>query len=226
MMRRLLFPLVLGAGGVAILLWLGTWQLQRLDWKEGLLTDLEARMAAEPMDLPADPEEEADEYRAVTLTGQPVGEELHVLVSGTAAGTGYLAVTAFETDTGRRILLDQGLLALDAKDLPPARRATEVTGRLIWPDDVTSSTPVPDLDRNIWFGRDVAAMAEALGTEPVLVTASTMSPPDPRLTPLPIDSANVKNDHLEYAITWFLLAAVWAVMSGVLVIRTLRQKDA
>ena len=226
MMRKLLFPLILGLGGVAVLLWLGTWQLQRLAWKEGILADVDARLAAPAAVLPTAPTEAEDEYRAVSLTGTPVGEELHVLVSGTAAGTGYLAITAFETDTGRRILLDQGLLPLEDKDLPRPDRPVDVTGTLIWPDDVNSSTPAPDLGRNIWFGRDVAAMAAALDTEPLMVTVRQMSPPDPRLTPLPIDSAGIKNDHLEYAITWFLLAAVWAVMSGFLVIRTLRQKDA
>ena len=49
---------------------------------------------------------------------------------------------------------------------------------------------------------------------------------DPRLTALPVTGANIKNDHLEYAITWFSLALVWAIMTFFLIFRTTRQKDA
>ena len=68
-------------------------------------------------------------------------------------------------------------------------------------------------------------MAEVLGTEPLMVVATHTQPQDPRLTPLPVGTANIKNDHLEYAITWFLLAVVWAIMTLFLIIRTTRQKE-
>ena len=45
-MTRYLAPLLIGIAGCAILLWLGTWQMQRLDWKEGLLADMEALTSA------------------------------------------------------------------------------------------------------------------------------------------------------------------------------------
>ncbi len=226
MLRQILFPFVLGIAGCAVLLYLGVWQLQRLEWKEDILSDLEARLAADPLPLPASPTSTADNYTSVQASGTPTGEELHVLVSGTAAGTGYRVISAFDTNDGRRILLDQGLLPLEQKDAPPATDRTDITGNLIWPDDRNSSTPDPDLDKNIWFARDVDAMATALATEPLMVVASTSSSPDPRTTLLPVDTSNIKNDHLEYAITWFLLALVWAVMSLFLIYRTTRQKDA
>ena len=204
---------------------LGIWQVQRLAWKEGVLADIDARMTGAAVALPAAPEEDADEYRAVTFAGQATGDELHVLVSGTSAGTGYLVISAFETTEGRRILLDQGVLPLEDKDVAPELAMTDVLGNLIWPDDVNSSTPDPDLEREIWFGRDVLAMSEALQTEPVMVVARDMSAPDPRTTLVPVDTSGIRNNHLEYAVTWFGLAAVWAAMSLFLIFRTLRQKD-
>lgn len=224
-MRRILFPLFLGLSGIAVLVWLGMWQVQRLSWKEGVLAEIDQRIAGAPMTLPQAPNEAADEYRAVQFAGTLMGDELHVLVSGTSAGTGYRVVSAFETAQGRRLLLDLGLLPLDAKGQEPFVAQTDVTGNLIWPDDVNSSTPEPDLAKNIWFGRDVDAMAQALNTEPLMVVARDMSAPDPRTTLLPVDSSGIKNDHLEYAVTWFGLAAVWAAMTGFLIFRTLRQKD-
>ncbi len=47
---------------------------------------------------------------------------------------------------------------------------------------------------------------------------------DERLTPLAVDTRNIKNDHLEYAITWFLLAVVWFSMTGFYVVRSMRPK--
>ena len=149
---------------------------------------------------------------------------LHVLVSGTAAGTGYRAVGAYVSEDGRRVMIDQGLLPLDAKDSARPLQEVDVVGNLIWPDDQNSSTPDPDFDRNIWFARNVGAMSAALGTEPIMIVARQMTPPDPRLTLLPVDTSGIKNDHLEYAITWFLLAVVWAMMTVYLIRRTHRQR--
>jgi len=208
-----------------VLIALGVWQMQRLEWKEGVLAEIDARIAGPSRPLPAAPSEDVDEYTAVEFSGAVQGDELHVLVSGTSAGTGYRVISAFETDDGRRILLDQGLLPLDQKDAPAASQQTDVIGNLLWPDDVNSSTPAPDLPKNIWFGRDLASMSAALNTEPLMVVARQMTAKDTRLTLLPVDSSGVKNDHLEYAVTWFGLAAVWAAMTLFLIVRVMRQKD-
>tara|TARA_R110002051_G_scaffold70726_1_gene127219 strand:- start:378 stop:1055 length:678 start_codon:yes stop_codon:yes gene_type:complete len=223
--RRILFPVILGLGGVITLIWLGMWQLERLSWKVSILDDINARLTSEPVPLPVSPKEAADEYMAVALAGTVVGPELRVLVSGTAAGTGYRAIRAFEMLDGRRVLVDVGLLPLDETAPPPTGAVGTLTGTLIWPDDVNSSTPAPDLAKNIWFGREVEAMSAALQTEPLMVVARTLAPADPRTTLLPVDTAGIKNDHLLYAITWFGLAFVWAIMSLFLISRTLRSKD-
>lgn len=226
MLRKIWFPILLGLSGVIVLVSLGSWQLDRLQWKQEIIAEVGGRLVAAPSELPARPDEATQEYTRVTMAGIVTGPELHVLASGTAAGTGYRVIQAFETSDGRRVLLDAGLLPLTGKDSArPASVETIVTGTLVWPDDVNSSTPEPDLAKNIWFGRDVAAMSDVLGTEPVMVIASTATPPDPRLTPLPVDRAGIKNDHLEYALTWFGLALVWAIMTFFLIFRTLRAKD-
>ncbi|WP_322894746.1 MULTISPECIES: SURF1 family protein [unclassified Yoonia] len=225
MLRKIIFPLLLGLAGCGVLIWLGLWQVDRLAWKEGILDNINARIAADPQPFRTDVTEEADEYRPVTLSGAPTGPELHVLVSGTSAGTGYRVISRFETDDGLAILLDQGLLPLDDKDAAPLLAPMQVTGTLLWPDDQNSNTPDPDLAANIWFARNVETMAATLDTLPLMVVVSEATPADPRLTALPITTANIANDHLNYAITWFLLAIVWAIMTLFLIRRTLRTKD-
>jgi surfeit locus 1 family protein len=66
-------------------------------------------------------------------------------------------------------------------------------------------------------------MAGALGTEPVLIVARAVAPPDPQVTPRPVDGAGIPNDHLGYAVTWFLLAVVWLGMTGLLAWRIWRR---
>lgn len=224
-MRNLIFPLILGIGGCAILLYLGFWQLQRLEWKEAILADIDARIAAAPVALPLSVSSADDNYRGVAVRATPTGEELHVLVSGTAAGTGFRVISKMEMRPGVNIMVDLGLLPIEDKNALPSAFETDIIGNLIWPDDKNSSTPEPDIAANTWFARDVTAMSQHLGTLPIMIVARSSSVQDPRVTPLPINSANIKNDHLEYAITWFLLAAVWAAMTFYLIRRT-RQKDA
>lgn len=224
-MRRIIFPLFLGISGVVVLCWLGFWQIERLAWKQDILADINNRLTSAPMPLPATPDEASDEYSNVAVNGALVGPELHVLASGTEAGTGYRVIRALEDESGKRIMIDLGLLQLDDTTPPPEARMGAITGTLLWPDDVNSSTPAPDLEKNIWFGRDVEAMSMTLNTEPLMVVARDVAEPDPRITLLPVDTAGIKNDHLSYAVTWFGLALVWAIMTAFLIFRTLRTKD-
>jgi surfeit locus 1 family protein len=217
---RLLFPIVLGLAGCAILVGLGLWQLQRQVWKDDILARIEATIAADPVALPLQPDPAADAWRPVALEGSWTGPALRVLTTmPDLGGPGARIIAAVET-RGRLILADLGYLP-DGAPLPALTGPVAITGNLSWPDEVDSFTPPPEGD--LWFARDVPAMAAALGTEPVMVVARDLSPPIPGMTPLPIDTAAIPNNHTEYAITWFLMAAVWAAMSGLLIRRQSRR---
>ena len=210
-MRRILFPLVFGLAGLGVLVSLGVWQMQRLAWKNDILAEIETRIAADPVNLPAAMSEENDKYLPVTLTGELETGEIHVLVSVKQVGAGYRIIQAFSAEN-RTILVDRGFVPTSAKQAERLTGPMEITGNLHWPDEIDSYTPEPDIDENIWFARDVPSLAAALGTEPVLLIARSQT--DPGVTPLPVDTAGIPNDHLQYAITWFGLALVWAAMTG------------
>ncbi len=220
MLRRIWFPVLMGVVGVAVLLALGTWQLRRLEWKNGIVAEINFRIGAAPVGLPAAPSPEADPYLPVTVTGALGGEEARVLTSQAGEGPGYRVVSVLTTGD-RRVLVDLGFVPEAEADAPRAAGSVAVAGNLHWPDETDSFTPAPDLGRNIWFARDVPRMAEALGTEPVLVVARSVEPPL-GTTPVPVDASSIRNDHWEYAVTWFSLAAVWAGMSALLVRRSAR----
>lgn len=208
---RLLVPLIFGLIGTTVLVWLGLWQMDRLAWKEALLADIAARITATPGTLPANVTE-AERWQAVAIDGQIDGMALRVLVSRKAVGAGYRVISAFQTADGRRILLDRGFVALETP-IPPGGVA-RVTGNLHLPDDRLPTTPPNDEAANIWFARDLDRMATVLGTEPLLVVARAIDPAEPGITPLPVDTATIPNDHFGYAMQWFGLAVVWTMMTG------------
>ncbi len=222
--KRIIAPLLFGLVGAAILVWLGTWQVQRLAWKEGVLAQIEATISGPSVALPATPDPEADLYLPVALSGDIEARALRVLVSVKQRGAGYRLISALETPQGRRVLVDRGYVPLE--QVPVLKTGpVSVTGNLNWPDDRNSSTPENDVADNTWFARDIDLMAAELATEPLLVIARDLSPADKGLTPMPVNTSGIPNDHKHYAITWFSLAVVWLLMTGVWVSRRLTGKD-
>jgi len=223
MTRRMILPLLFGLVGCAILIGLGTWQLQRLAWKKGVLAQISARLNDTPVPLPVAPDPARDKYLPVRVAGRFTGPEIDVLVSLKETGAGYRVISAFQTDDGRMILVDRGFLPEDQRPRPRTATLARVVGTLHWPDETDSFTPPPDAARDIWFARDVPAMAAKLQTEPVLIV--TREATGDGITPLPVGTQGIPNNHLNYAVTWFSLAAVWAGMTGLLLWRIRRRTD-
>lgn len=216
-MRRLVFPIVLGLAGVAVLLSLGIWQMQRMDWKTAVLADITARLEGEPSPVPAPFDPARDKYRPVSATGRFTGQHMFVLSGMKDIGGGVQVISVLQTDTGRRLLVDRGFLSDQDKARPLSARDVQVVGNLHWPDETTAHTPPPDAKTGLWFARDVPAMATKMQTEAGLIVARTGT--GDGIIPRPVDTSTIPNDHWGYAITWFLLAATWAVMTAALIWR-------
>lgn len=219
-MKRLLLPLSFGILGTAILVWLGVWQLQRLEWKQDILNEITDRIAADPVAIPDIIDRERDRFLPVRESGIISGDELHVLVSQKQIGAGYRIIAKFETNAGRTILVDRGFIPVEDKAKVRTIGATTVTGNLHWPDEKGSSIPDPDVAKNIWFARDVTAMSKQLGTEEILLIARDPLFETDEVAPLPVDTRGIPNDHLQYAITWLLLAGIWLSMTLYFIWRT------
>lgn len=215
-MRRLIFPVMLGVLGVAILCALGIWQVKRMYWKDALLADLANRIAAAPVALPEHPDPVADKYLPVTAYGRYTGEVIPVLSGAKDIGPGKRIIEVFET-AGRRVMVDRGFVLDGTPPVLVKVSQAQVTGNLQWPQDADAYTPPPDEKTGLWFARDVPAMAAKLGAEPTLIVAR--EPTGDGIEAIPLDTSAIPNDHWGYAITWFSLAAVWAVMSGALIAR-------
>ncbi len=221
MSRQMIFPTLLGVVGVSILVLLGNWQIDRLAWKQAMLANIETRLMAPPVALPEILMPEQDRFLSVQVTGEMDSKEIHVLSSSPATGPGYRIITAFTLENGRRILVDRGIVAERFKNQTRTPENGTLFGNLLWADDTDKYTPQNDVDGNIWFSRAVGPLAKALNTEPVFLVmrSTTLS-----TGPIPIAvGANIPNSHLEYAVTWYGFAIVWAFMSLYLLWRIKRR---
>ncbi|NDH72780.1 MAG: SURF1 family protein, partial [Rhodobacteraceae bacterium] len=111
-MRSTIFILIIGLAGIAVLLSLGTWQVQRLAWKEGILAEIDAKISGTPTTLPLSPREGAYKYQPVEVSGRFLETRIRVLVSQKLIGAGYRIIQPFQTDD-RVILVDRGFVKID-----------------------------------------------------------------------------------------------------------------
>lgn len=214
--RFQLWPTLTMLAGVAVLLSLGTWQLQRLAWKEGLIAAAEAQLAQPPTALPASAELARLDYRHLIVRGRYLHDQAFAFgLEANGNQPGARLVTPFRLDDGRIVLIDRGWLP---EDLLPPRTPEglepvgerELTGVARWRAEPSRNfmTPADDPERRRWFAWDVPAMAEATGLPllPLVLTLDRSDGPAGLPRPSPV-AAEFRNDHLGYAITWYGLAA-------------------
>ena len=220
------FPLGLSLAAVvafAILIGLGVWQVQRLQWKTDLLHRLDALQAApsQPLDsVLTRAKAGADvDYTRVSLPcpGVETGPTLR-LFSVYQGLAGYRLITACPLSSSpyRSVLVDRGFVAQPGDDKPrdiPGRPISmPVVGVVRGGGGRTFVTPQNRVGENQWYWRDLPAMAKALHAEnpaPMFLMLESPAPAggEPRPAPVPL---NIPNNHLGYAVTWFGLAAALA----------------
>ncbi len=220
--RSVVMALGLSLVAFVILLGLGTWQVQRLHWKEGILHTIDERMHA-----PAVPLSQAEErfastgdvdYMPVTVRGTFVHEGERHFFSTWEGASGFDVYTPLRLADGRFVLVNRGFVPYDRKD-PATRPAglpsgpVTVTGLARDPLAAKPSWFVPDNDiaKNVFYWKDRDAMAASAGLPagatvlPFFVDADNT--PNPGILPIGgVTIIDFPNNHLQYAITWYGLA--------------------
>ncbi len=224
----------------AVLVALGTWQIERKTWKEGLIATLAARLGATPVPLPSPAvwpalDQASNEYRRVTFNAEfETAEQAFVLASGAAfrpdvTGPGFWIFTPARLADGGVVVVNRGFVPLADTKTPPNRANTGIVaimGVMRWPEAAHWFTPKANPAQNMWFVRDPAAIAAAKGWGPVppfyVEQESPVPPggwPQPgRLVP------KLPNNHLQYAVTWYGLALVLVVVFVVWAVKSARER--
>lgn len=219
-MKKILAPFILGAVGGLILISLGFWQLSRLEEKTAFLQEVETKMQAEM--ILADQIDNAQNYQAIQLTGHYGKDYIDLLSGHEVEGAGYRRIQQFILPDGRVILLELGFVDELNKDksysLPIGE--VQVEGHYYIPQNHSGSE---DQTREVWVGYNLPLMAQSLNAEEILVIAKTSPVSEWQSQPLSTDT--IPNNHRSYAVQWFLLAAIWVIMSSYWAISNLRKKN-
>ncbi|MGP9788610.1 SURF1 family protein [Roseinatronobacter sp. NSM] len=226
MLKQILIPAIFGLIGTAILVNLGLWQLSRAEEKAALIAEMETRIFLPPVPLPDAPDPEQDRYLPVEVSGRFVQDHSFALAAQRAQGPGFHLISVLETDRGRRVMVDRGFLPEAARPgLVVESADVELAGNLHWPRDANAYTPDYDAGRNLFFARDVGQMAALLNAEEMLVVLRRTSEPMPPATPVPVYEVRLPDNHLGYAVQWFLMAIAWLGMTVFFLWRITRQRD-
>ena len=221
---------------IALFVGLGLWQLQRRAEKHTLIAALNERLAAAPRPLPLETEWSLltpgqDEFRRVrfTATYQPAPDAM-VYSSGSAlrediSGPGTWAFLPARLPAGETVVINAGFVQNTMQDRTEedrvvarliTREPAVLTGYIRFPEAPGMLTPAPNVTRRLWFARDHLAMARVLGwgsVAPFYIDLEAPVPASGVPKPGPLD-VHLKDDHLQYAITWFGLAGAVAVAFG------------
>ncbi len=221
------------------LIGLGTWQIQRKAWKEGLIAALDAQLAAPPIALPpatawSTLDRSRDEYRRVTFSATfDNGKEALLFAAPSTfrpdvSGPGYWIFTPAKLVDGAIVMVNRGFVP-DGRQNPKTRPQGQITGPIAivgsmrWPDTRHWFTPADEPEKNLWFAADPQAMAKAKGlgaVAPFYVEQESPVPPGGLPKPGKL-MVTLPDNHLQYALTWYGLALVlviwfgaWAYSSG------------
>jgi surfeit locus 1 family protein len=223
MFRPRLVPTLFTVPALIVLLALGTWQVERLHWKEGLIAQRDAMVAAPPIAPPLTLEEaERNQFRHVTVDGDLLNDREIFLAAASESGeAGYQVLTPLQQPDSRVIFINRGFVPNALKDR--ARRAAgepsgtvHIVGLLRVPPPLKPTFFLPDNrpDLNLWFWVELAEMALAAGVPdaaPFYIDADKT--PNPGGWPKGgVTRLELPNDHLQYAITWYALAVALVVI--------------
>lgn len=225
---------LLAVAGVAMLIGLGTWQLQRLAFKQELVERIEARAQGDPVPLTAALRSWSRtgdiEYLRVGLSGTFSHDSERHLYTVVKGRPGWRIITPLATTENAIVMIDRGYVPPSLKK-PESRAAGQVrgivtiTGLARAPGRKNAFTPASDPSRNIWYWRDLEGMAasvlDAAGRDrlaPFFVEADAV--PVPGGWPKGgVTRVKFSNRHLEYAVTWYGLAAALLVIYGAIIWR-------
>jgi cytochrome oxidase assembly protein ShyY1 len=222
---------------VALFVALGLWQLQRRVEKHALIAALTERLAAAPVPLPPPSQwraltAERDEFRRVSF-GATYAHLSDAMVYGSGSavredisGPGTWAFLPARLPSGETVVVNAGFVTNTMQDRSVEDRAVAplvtdrpvtLTGYLRFPEKAGLLTPAENPATRLWFARDQLSMAHALSwgeVAPFYVDLETPMPASGIPKPGPLE-VHLRDDHMQYAITWFSLAGAVLIAFGV-----------
>lgn len=220
--RPRLWPTLFTIPVIILCLGLGTWQVQRLAWKNSILERIDQRLAEPAVPLPAKIENPDEwEYRRVSISGvMDHSKEIHKFALSPNANQGYQVVVPMTRSDGHgTVLINRGWVPVDRKD-PASRTEGLVKGEQavsgiirIGFEKQSRFAFDNDENKNVWFHFDLPHMQRVMGVTAPMIMVEADDKPNPGLFPLGGQTRiNIPNSHLQYAFTWYSMAVILLVI--------------
>jgi surfeit locus 1 family protein len=217
-MRRRWPLFVISLVAAALLMNLGFWQLRRLGEKEALIATIDTRLMGEAMTLGEAVAAGDVEYRRVKLSGRFLDKPVLRKLTSYNGSPGFDILQPFLTADNKVVLVHRGAVPENYADVPAQVTDLEAVIRL---HDKGQGFFDPENDpaKGLWYWWDVPEMLAGIPqlpdaeTMPFIVQQIPLAGDNGLPAPLP-PKAELRNNHLGYAITWFGLAAACVVMAG------------
>jgi surfeit locus 1 family protein len=215
-------PTFITAVSLIVLITLGSWQMSRLQWKQSVIKEMNERSSLEAMNLPTviDNFDEL-KYRRVKLRGEFLHEkEVHLFVGAMSerGRPGYDILTPFKKEDGTYVLVDRGWVDSDnkaAEKRPETllKGVVEIEGMVHKAETKGRFTPDNDVAKNLWFWIDIEAIKSYAGVDLKNLYIRALKKESDNTYPIAGDKIiKIRNDHLQYAITWYSFAIILLVI--------------
>lgn len=234
---RLVLLVTLSVLSLFVLLGLGTWQVERMFWKEELIARIENQLALPPVSLAEieaiDREGGSVDYRPVTLSGTFDNSKERHFFATFQGQTGYYIYTPLDLVDGRSVFINRGFVPYEQKEVS-TRPQSQVTGEVTitglardkLDEKPSSLVPDNDLQKNIFFWKDLDVMVASSGEERPTLPFFIDADATPVAGGLPMGGVtliDLPNSHLQYALTWYSLALILIVVASMLVRRLYKE---
>ena len=215
---------------ISLLITLGFWQLQRLEWKNALLSKIEDNYNNITIDFPFLESSSQFEYMKSNIDGNYLSEKLMFFYRSNLNGdSGFNVVIPFKTTEGIIVYVDNGWIPFKNKenldiDFINKSKVYSLSGALIFKKDRKYFTPENDYNENIWYLLNTDEMDSVLDLSSSNYILKLIDQNYFEEFLIEFNPTNIKNNHLQYAVTWFLMALFISIFYIYLIKQQVRKR--
>ncbi len=228
--RNFIFLTFVTALAFGILMALGSWQVQRLHWKENLLAQMNTKLSGVVQDLDALSKQESQDlaFTRVQAQGTFMANQNFFFPAKKHAGRlGLHVITPLRLNNGHLLFVNRGWIPEDQKDkVPFAEGSQQIQGVLRFSQKPGPFTPENNITANAWYWMDLSALYQQIGAPPSYNYYLVQQPYQQKLdlpVPVEVTTKDIPNKHLSYALTWYSLGFVLLVIYGIFVYKNTRK---
>ena len=190
---------------ITLFLFLGTWQLYRLQWKQDLISQISEGLKSSPIKYSNSINKN---YQRVVLNGAyNFSNQIYLYSLNEKGQPGFDVITPFKTMEGENVLINRGWINKELKNKPKINSINDKKVKGLLKKNIRKNIfkPENNIKENIWFSINLIDIKKFTGDDfnnfVIYLENSKVNIPAPKKI-----SIDVPNNHLKYAITWYSIS--------------------